>query len=426
MSHFAVVAPPYPSHVQALQAVAATLLDRGHQVTFLQQSDGQRWLDDPRIGFQPLGLDSHPPGSLDQALRLAAHPAGPWRLRRLIRQLAETSAMLAAQLPAALAELRVDAVLADQMEPAGALAAEALELPLVSIACALPVNREDGVPLPVTPFAFGNDARNLKLYRGSCQVHDWLMAPLAEVLQRAATHLRLPPRTGLHDCLSPLAQISQTVPGFDFPRQALPAHFHAVGPLRGARLHADGAWLFDVHKPLVFATLGTLQGHRFGLFARIAQACRLLDVQLLLAHCGGLAAHQQARLLQLGATVVTDFAPQHWAVRRADVVISHGGLNTVLDAVAAATPLLVMPIAFDQPGVAARVVYHRLGLALSRRAGVAAIAQALARLLAEPMPGLGPLQAELAHAGGVSKAADIIEQALRSGQPVLTEGHHGA
>lgn len=125
MSHFAVVAPPYPSHFKALQALARTLLQRGHHVTFFHQCDSQRWLDDARIAFCPVGLDERPAGSLDQALQLAANPSNPWRLRRLIRQLAETSALLCAQLPAALQQQRIDAVLSDQMEPAGALVAEA-------------------------------------------------------------------------------------------------------------------------------------------------------------------------------------------------------------------------------------------------------------------------------------------------------------
>lgn len=421
MSHFAVVAPPYPSHFNALQALAGTLLQRGHQVTFFHQCDSQRWLDDARIAFCPVGLDERPAGSLDQALQLAANPSNPWRLRRLIRQLAETSALLCAQLPAALQQQRIDAVLSDQMEPAGALVAEALHLPMVSIACALPINREEGVPLPVMPFKYAHDPRSQRLYQGSTDVHDWLMRPLTQVLETAAQRLGLPPRGGLQDYLSPLAQISQTLAGFDFPRQALPRHFHAVGPLRNSEPQAPGAWPLDPRKPVVFASLGTLQGHRFGLFARIARACRLLDVQLLIAHCGGLDVPQQARLLQMGAAVVTDFAPQQWAVRRADVVISHGGLNTVMDALGAGTPLLVLPIAFDQPGVAARVVYHHLGLALSRRAGVSAIAAALAHLLEQPMPGLAPLQAELAQAGGVGLAADIIETAVRTGQPVLAQ-----
>ncbi|WP_296267975.1 glycosyltransferase [Pseudomonas sp. UBA6562] len=415
MSHFAVVAPPYPSHFQALQAVAGHLLERGHRVTFFQQADAARWLSDARMGFTALGSTSHPPGSLTQALELAARPNGPLRLRRLIRQLAGTSAMLCEQLPDALRHAQVDALLCDQMEPAGALIGEALGLPIVSMACALPVNREPGLPLPVMPFAPGRDAR---LYEGTEQVHDWLMKPLQAVIDATCQRYGLPSRQGMHTCLSPLAQISQTLAPFDFPRQALPAHFHAVGPWRRGG-SVEGEWLLDPQRPLVFASLGTLQGHRFSLFLRIAQACKALDVQLLLAHCGGLDAAQQTRLRYSGASIVTDYAPQQWAVRAAQVVISHGGLNTVLDAVAAHTPLLVMPIAFDQPGVAARVAYHGLGEVLPRWAGPRRIAASLERLLACTATDHPALSEALNTAGGAMRAADIIERAVTTGRPVL-------
>ncbi|MDZ5605345.1 glycosyltransferase [Pseudomonas sp. RP23018S] len=416
MTHFAVVAPPYPSHFQALQAVAGALLARGHQVTFFQQGDAARWLDDPRLGFVALGAASHPPGSLNEALKLAAAPNGPLRLRRLIGQLAGTSAMLCQALPDALRAAQVDAVLCDQMEPAGALIGEALGLPIISMACALPVNREAGVPLPVMPFGPGRDAR---LYEGTEQVHDWLMKPLQAVIDDTCRRHGLPARHGLQGCLSPLAQISQTLAAFDFPRRALPDHFHAVGPWRRSS-EAVGDWLLDPDRPLVFASLGTLQGHRFDLFLRIAQACRSLNVQLLLAHCGGLDSDQQARLRHSGATIVTDFAPQQWAVRVAHVVISHGGLNTVLDAVAAHTPLLVLPIAFDQPGVGARVAYHGLGEVLPRWAGARRIAASLGRLLAAPLAEHPALTAALNHAGGAQRAADIIQRAVDSRRPVLS------
>lgn len=417
MSHFAVVAPPYSSHFQALQAVAGELLLRGHHVTFFQQVDAARWLDDPRIGFIALDTTRHPPGSLDQALQLAAQASGPLRLLRLIRHLATSSAMLCEQLPAALREAHIDAVLADEMEPAGALIAEALGLPWISMACALPVNREAGLPLAVMPFPPGRDAR---LYEGSERVHDWLMKPLQQVLDATCQRHGLPLRQGLQGCLSPLLQISQTLPGFDFPREHLPEHFHALGPWRRSS-SATGSWPVDPSRPLVFASLGTLQGHRFGMFLRITKACRLRNVQLLVAHCGGLSAEQQVRLIEAGADFVTDFAPQRWAVQAAQVVISHGGLNTVLDAVAAHTPLLVMPVAFDQHGVGARVAHHGLGLVLPRWARVQRIADALGQLLDHPLPGAGLLDHALIHAGGASRAAALIETATASGQPVTRQ-----
>lgn len=412
MTHFAVIAPPYYSHFQALQALCVELIERGHRVTFFHQSDAAHWLSDPRIGFRSVGAGSHPPGSLEQTLRQAARPDTPWGLRRIIKQMAGTTAMLCNELPGAFADNGIEAVLCDQMEPAGGLVGESLGLPFISVACALPVNREPGLPLPVMPFAYASDERSQHMYRGSSQVYDWLMKPLGKVISNAALRLNIPPRTALHECLSPLAQISQTLAGFDFPRSQLPTHFHAVGPLRSPATPQQGEWPIDKKRPFFFASLGTLQGDRLGLFERIAKACRRIDAQLLIAHCGKLNAAQEQQLIKHGATWVTDFAPQQWALEQADAVITHGGLNTVMDAIAARTPMLVMPIAFDQPGVAARVAYRGVGSQLSRRASVSRLEAALRALLAQPLPGFAPLIAELQQAGGAPRAADIVEAAL--------------
>src|SRR5690606_7501893 len=114
-------------------------------------------------------------------------------------------------------------------------------------------------------------------------------------------------------------------------------------------------------------------------------ACRKLGVQLLLAHCGGLNPSQAQRLQREGATWVTDFAPQQAVLARADAVICHGGLNTVLDALATRTPILALPLAFDHPGAVARVVHAGVGLRASARfAGHRELSSKLHRLLSEP------------------------------------------
>lgn len=56
MSHFAVIAPPFYSHVQALQHLSQALIARGHQITFIQQTDVGALLTDSRIGFFPAGF----------------------------------------------------------------------------------------------------------------------------------------------------------------------------------------------------------------------------------------------------------------------------------------------------------------------------------------------------------------------------------
>lgn len=418
MSHFGVVAPAFFSHFQALQALASALVARGHQVTFFHQVDARRWITHPSVGFEPLGAVTHPPGTLAPALRRAACSNNPLRLRAVIRDLCATTEMLCAELPDALRLRGVDVLLCDQMEAAGGIVAEALNMPFVSIACALPVNREPGLPLAVMPFAYGTDAHSLRMYEGSERVYDWLMRPLGEVLAKACRRFSLPPRSGLHQCLSPYAQISQTIEGFDLPRRELADNFHAVGPLRVPRQGGSGEWPIEQERPFVFASLGTLQGGRIDLFRKVAKACRALEAQLLIAHCGGLSSAQERQLKQSGATWVTDFAPQQWALEQAQAVVTHGGLNTVMDAVQACTPMLVMPIGFDQPGVASRVSHAGIGLQVSRHARSGKIRQALAGLFDFPSGPLQRLAAELQLAGGTVRAADIVEAVARTGKSV--------
>ena len=415
MIHFGVVAPPFYSHFAALAALGQALREAGHKVTFINQIDAAALLRDSGLGFHAVGRHSHPQGCLGATMRRSAAATNPWRMRALIQDMARASDMLCGELPAVLEALHVDALICDQMEPAGGLVAQALGLPYVSVACALPVNREPGIPLPVMPFRAGTDQKALQVCAASERIHDAMMRPQREAVARHARRFGLPARGLPHEWLSPLAQVSQTLPGFDFPRAHLPRDFHAVGPLRPvapgklASVAADLPATTD--RPLVFASLGTLQGHRLGLWLRIARACRDLGVQLWAAHCGGLDLAQQRRLREAGAAWVTAFADQQAAISRADAVITHAGLNTVMDAIAARKPMVALPIAFDQPGVAARIAHAGIGLRLSPRwASRREIAQALHRVLSEPAFGqaLVPLGTELAQAGGARRASAIV------------------
>lgn len=423
MAHFGVVAPAFLSHFTTLSALAGALVERGHRVTFIHRADAVDYVRDTRLGFHAVGVATHPPGSLAASLRLAANPGSPLGLRRVILDMADSTTMLCETLPAAFNALGIDAVLADQMEAAGGMVAESLGIPFISIACALPVNREPGIPLPVMPFGYGTDERSLKMVEGSTMVYDWMMGAHRKAIETQAARLGIPMRGALHECLSPLAQISQTVAEFEFPRHHLPAHFHHVGPLRP--LPRDGVASLGLarrplpaiaaDRPFVFASLGTMQGGRVDLFKRIAQACQRTDVQLLLAHCGALNSAQERVLERAGATWVIDFAPQLAALERADAVISHAGWNTIMDAIAAGTPMLALPIAFDHPGGAARVRHAGIGIQASARfTGAGALAGHLRRLLDEPAfkQRLAPLAASVVRAGGTARAADIVEAAL--------------
>jgi len=299
-------------------------------------------------------------------------------------------------------------MLVDQMEPAGGLLARHLGLPFLSVASALPIDPDPAIPPPYLRWPFDPSPEGLKRNRGGALVAGFVLGHQRRTIRRWAERLTLGGGLAtLEDCLSPLGTISQSVESFDFPRAG--HRIFAVGPLRRSDVHDIPPLRREAGRPLVFASFGTLQGHRLALFRRIAEACRRLGYRLAIAHCGLLGESEAA---SLHAEIVTDFLPQRAVLREADVCVTHAGLNTTIDALEMGVPCLAIPFGFDQPGVAARLSYHGAGLALGARTlGVRHIETALARLLADPAFALAArrIGADIRTAGGSRRAAQIAE-----------------
>ncbi|MDB5669303.1 MAG: glycosyltransferase, family [Alphaproteobacteria bacterium] len=410
MAHLAVIAPPLAGHLAPLAVLGHKLVERGHRVTFVNQADAAGLIRSESIGFVTVGAHSHPPRSLEQRIARMSRLNGPIGIRGLIRDVAAFTDMLCRELPARLHSIGADAVIADQMEPAGGLVADYLGLPLVSVASALPINREPGLPPPYLGWRFDDSPGGMRRNAGGWRVADWLMRPANAVISRHAAAFRLPPRRRAEDCLSPTLELAQAVAGLDFPRRELPAHFHYLG---GFREETDESfdWPED-GRPLAFCSLGTLQGGRAGIFRRVAKACQGLGLRLVIAHGGRLSDGEVGDLP--GDTIVRDFVPQRAVLARSSVAISHCGLNTVVDALACGVPILGLPLAFEQPATAARLAYCGAGLVLSHRAGSRRIRRSLEALLGDSRHSVaaGRIQDEIARAGGAGRAADLIEASL--------------
>jgi MGT family glycosyltransferase len=124
-----------------------------------------------------------------------------------------------------------------------------------------------------------------------------------------------------------------------------------------------------------------------------------------------------ARLGKLaGDPLVVRFAPQLEILKRTALVITHGGLNTVLEALCEGVPLVFVPLGNDQPGVAARVKARGAGVVVPRRrlnrarlrkAVMLALYDARYRQAAQA------LQRAIQPLDGPGLAADLIEQALK-------------
>jgi zeaxanthin glucosyltransferase len=421
VAHFAFIAPPFLGHLNPMLALAGALVARGHRATFLAQSDAGPWIRGAGIDFAPVGRTSHPEGSLAAAHRRMARVNGVLGLSGVMRDLVAGTTMLTRDVPGACRALAIDMIVADQTEAAGGLVARHLDLPYVSVANALPLNQEPGIPPPFTSWSYERSDRARRRNLAGYRVSDFLMRPLHRTIAEQALAWRLGPLRRIEDCASSLAQISQTVESFDFPREHPPPVLHHVGPLRRAA-PSDGCWQPPARdgRPLAFASLGTLQGGRATLFRRIARGAEELDVRLVLAHGGGLGPRAAASLP--GRPAVFDFVPQEAVLREARLAILHGGLNTVMDALAAGTPIAVAPIAFEQGAIAARIVRCGAGLRVRRLSLTAApFRRAMQQLLETPSfaEAARRLADEIAAAGGVARAANLVEIVLRTGRPVL-------
>ena len=167
---------------------------------------------------------------------------------------------------------------------------------------------------------------------------------------------------------------------FDFPGQ-LPDNVRYVG----ARLD-DPAWAEDWAppaggEPLVLASLSTANQEQLSLLRRIIDALGSLPVRGVVTTGHAIAPEE----LPSPANVsVVRSAPHSAILEQAAAVVTHGGHGTVIKALAADVPLLVVPMGRDQLDNATRVTERGAGLQLGQDAEPEAIAQAVRSLLDEP------------------------------------------
>ncbi|TPE46461.1 glycosyltransferase [Amaricoccus solimangrovi] len=401
MARIVLCLPALSSHAAVHGVLARELARRGHDCRFVGAGGLTEYARREDVALETLGFDE-----------MDMRSAGLWRV---LRATARATRDWIERGPDALARLAPDLVVADQAEPGASLAAEAAGLPRVTMAVALPLDRDEAIPPPFVGWPMLEGDRGRRRNRGGWRVADALMTPQSRALAAGCRAHGLPVRARLSDWISPELDLRQWVPALDFPHDP-GAGARPVGPLRdgeagGVDLPDDlSETLSDDGRPLVFASLGTLQGGRAGLFRAIAGAAEDLGVRLLLAHAGGL---DPARVAALpGRPLVRAFWPQRALLARVSACVTHAGLNTVLDCVAHRVPMVAVPLAFEQPAIAARLAHHGVARVVpGRRATRAGIREALASVLgnAAYSAALRGLSAEMASAGGAARAADYLE-----------------
>ena len=405
---------PGAGHLNPFTALGRRLQQRGHRVIIFGIADTEARVRAAGVEFRQIGIEDYPLGTLRKLDDKLSRLRGLSTFRFTVERVRNHARMVLRDGPAAVKAAGVEAMLVDEADMAGSVA-EHLGLPFISIACFPPLMQNDAMP----PFCFGWSfgtgplarLRNRLGFRFLSRVA-W---PIFKLVNAQRREWGLKPYAHSTDALSPLAQIAQLPDALEFPIPNRPTCLHYVGPLVDSHVRQPVPFPWEKldGRPLVYGSMGTIQNGSEYIFKAIAEACSPLDCQLVLSMGGSREPSELGALA--GDPIVVRYAPQLELVARASAVVTHAGLNTTLESLAAGVPLVAIPQGNDQPGVAARIAHHKAGVVLPlRRLSAPRLRQAIHAVLTDETyrASARRIQAAIREIDAVEAAANVIENAF--------------
>jgi len=424
MTHYGMITQAESGHLNAMMSLGYELKQRGHRVTVFTFLDGQSNVLAAGLEFQPVAESDFPLGSMKKIFTELGKLSGLAAFKYTIQWIKKSVEVNLRDLPLLLKKEGIEALIVDQVTPEGGTVAEFLDIPFISCACALMFNREISVPPINTSWNYSSAAwANIRNWMGY-QLLTRITQPITEIINQQRLGWNLPPHSSPNDRYSQLAQLCQQPAEFEFPRQHLPAHFHFCGSLANSASRAVTSFPFEklTGQPLIYASMGTIQNRLLEVFRIIAEACVDLDAQLVIS-LGGSATPESLPNLA-GSPLVVEYAPQLELLKKTRLTITHAGMNTTMECLMNGVPMVAIPVANDQPGVASRISWSGCGESIPlKKLSISKLKTAIQKVLTEDSykQNAVRLQGVIQQAGGVSRAADIIEQAISTGRPVLSE-----
>jgi MGT family glycosyltransferase len=201
----------------------------------------------------------------------------------------------------------------------------------------------------------------------------------------------------------------------DYPRaQPLGPRWHN---LQTSVRTTDPAWelpqaLAEREGPLVYLSLGSLGSADVELMRKLVAELAEAPYRIVVSK-----GPQHTELELAGNMVGEEFLPQTEVLPKVDLVITHGGNNTVTECLHFGKPMAVLPVFWDQHDNAQRIEETGFGARLDtyRHSGEE-LTGAIDRLLAdaELRSRLAAASRRLQAARGTERAADLIEATVRA------------
>lgn len=404
MTNFGIICLEVTGHLNTVLPLGCELLLRGHDITVFSASLARSRVE--AMGFK--FCEVYFPTPTNQLKGLA-------NIKQTLNNFARIAETRLQTAPKLIEQYAIDVLLVDLSVLEGGTIADYLNLPYITICCMLPFYEDLTIPPIPTTWQY-NPAWWAKLRnRIAYSVFNLAAKPVFQVISQYRQKWNLPFIKQTNDLFSKKAIISRHISEFEFPRQ-LPSYFYFTGPFHDFIQRQPVEFPFEKlnGKPLIYASMGTLQNRLDYIFRIIAEACVGLDAQLVISLGGGLEPEALPNLPR--ETLVVKYAPQLELLQKASLNITHAGLNTTLESLSYGVPMVAIPITDDQPGVAARIAWTGVGECITlNRLNVNRLRKAIERVLTSYSykQNASVLQKAIMDAGGVSKAADIIEKVIR-------------
>lgn len=395
----------HTGHLYPATALGRRLAARGHQVVFFNPVTAKAIIRVAGLLFYPLPKQT-----------VYSFPENRWFRSDLARslqgQMFSTRTILS-EAPDALREAGIDAVVVDQLDFAGGTVAELLHLPFVSLSIIPPIYLSPDMP----PICFGWNCHTSRLSHARNNVGNLLFrlffAPVLAIVNRQRKIWGLKSLQGVNDVFSKRAIVTQMPEALDFASDR-PEQLFYTGPFLDGhgRRTVQFPWEQLTDKPLIYASMGTRRNDNAQVFQTIAEACSGMEVQLVISLGGSL----QKVGTFCGNPIVVRYAPQLDLISRARLTITHGGINTTLESLAKGVPLVAVPVADDQPGVAARVMQVGAGAVVPfRKVSVTRLRKAIEQVLENPKYRIAAQKMRLAieQSNGLERAVDVIENVIK-------------
>jgi UDP:flavonoid glycosyltransferase YjiC (YdhE family) len=212
---------------------------------------------------------------------------------------------------------------------------------------------------------------------------------------------------------------------YSYPAEADYERANPLGPtwhrLDSTVRAADTSWslpqaLAERDGALIYLSLGSLGSADVGLMQRLVDLLATTEHRVIVSK-GPLADQITLREGQTGE----GFLPQPAILPQVDLVITHGGNNTVTEAFHHGKPMIVLPLFWDQVDNAQRVDETGFGRRLATYDFEdAELTGAIDTLLADrDLAGrLAAMSARIRASSGTVRAADLVERAATTGEPV--------